>query len=69
MLKELFAKKSQTVNNAIITLGDIDDSGKGKKFTSRFIQAGLVGYPNQFGTVLVKKETLDDSLKTIIAVC
>lgn len=66
MLKELFAKKSQTVNNAIITLGDIDDSGKGKKFTSRFIQAGLVGYPNQFGTVLVKKETLDDSLKTII---
>lgn len=25
-----------------------------------------MGYPNQFGTVLVKKETLDDSLKTII---
>lgn len=66
MLKELFTKKSQTVNNALITLGDIDDSGKGKKFTSRFIQPGLVGYPNQFGTVLVKKETLDDSLKTII---
>lgn len=70
MLKEIFLQRlnlqSKTVNNAIITLGDIDDSGKGKRFKSRFIQPGLAGYPGQFGTVLVKKETLDNSLNTII---
>lgn len=70
MLKETSLKNlyttSKTVHNAIISLGDIDDSGKGKKFKSRFIQPGLAGYPGQFGTVLVKKETLDDSIKTIV---
>lgn len=70
MLKEIFLQKlrtkSQTVNNAIITLGDTDDSGKGKKFKSRFIQPGLAGYPGQYGNVLVRKETLDNSINTII---
>lgn len=70
MLKEIFSRKlkttSKTVCNAIITIGDIDDSGKGRRFKSRFIQPGLAGYPGQFGNVLVKKETLDSSLKTII---
>ncbi len=70
MLKEIFLQKrgilSKTVHNAIITLGDTDDSGKGKRFKSRFIQPGLAGYPGQFGNVLVRKETLDKSLNTII---
>ena len=70
MLKEIFSRnlhtESKTVCNAIITLGDIDDSGKGKRFKSRFIQPGLAGYPGQYGTVLVKKETLDKSLDTIL---
>ncbi len=54
------------MHNAIITLGDIDDSGKGKRFKSRFIQPGLAGYPGQYGNVLVKKETLDECLNSII---
>ncbi len=54
------------MSNAIITLGDIDDSGKGKRFKSRFIQPGLAGYPGQYGNVLVKKETLDECLNSII---
>lgn len=57
--------KSGTVNNAIITLGDIDDSGKGRKFVSRFIQPGLVKIEGH-GIVLLKKETLDRSLSTIV---
>ena len=68
--KELISQRlktqSKTVCNAIITIGDIDDSGKGKRFKSRFIQPGLAGYPGQYGNVLVRKETLDKSLNTII---
>ena len=52
--------------NAIITLGDIDDSGKSKRFKSRFIQPGLAGYPGQYGNVLIRKETLDNCLNTMI---
>lgn len=52
--------------NAKITLGSIDDSGKGRRFKSRFIQPGLAGYPGQYGNVLVRKETLDNSLNTIV---
>ena len=63
MLKEIFSQKlntqSKTVNNAIITLGDTDDSGKGRKFKSRFIQPGIAGYPGQFGTALIRKESFD----------
>lgn len=55
------------VNNAIITLGDTDDSGKGKHFKSRFIQPGLVGYPGQFGNALIKKENLDKFVYTLRA--
>ena len=51
--------QSKTVNNAIITLGDTDDSGKGKLFKSRFIQPGIAGYPEKFGTALIRKESLD----------
>ncbi|MBR5786518.1 MAG: DUF2213 domain-containing protein, partial [Clostridia bacterium] len=68
MLKEIFSKKSRTVNNAIITLGDIDDSGKGRHFKSRFIQPGVAGYPGQFGNVLITKESLDKFIKTMVGV-
>ena len=72
MLKEIFSQKlntqSKTVNNAIITLGDTDDSGKGRKFKARFIQPGIAGYPGQFGNALIRKETLDKFINTIIGV-
>ena len=56
---------SGTINNAIITLGDIDDTGKGRHFKSRFIKDGLVKIENH-GIVLLKKETLDASLPSMI---
>lgn len=69
MLKEIFSQRlntqSKTVNNAIITLGDIDDSGKGRKFKSRFLTPGIAGYPGQFGNVLIKKESFDKFIKTL----
>lgn len=72
MLKEIFSKKlnipSRTVNNAIITLGDTDDSGKGRHFKSRFIQPGVAGYPGQFGNVLITKESLDKFINTMVGV-
>lgn len=58
-------KEYSTVHNAIITLGDTDDSGKGRHFKSRFIQPGLVNI-EKWGTVLIRKETLDESLKSMI---
>lgn len=57
-----------TVHNAIITLGDTDDSGKGRHFKSRFIQPGVAGYPGQFGNVLIKKESLDRFIQTMVGV-
>lgn len=57
--------KSETVNNAVITIGSTDNSGKGKHFKSRFIQAGLVKIENH-GIVLLRKETIDNSLKSMI---
>lgn len=57
--------KSKTVNNAVIQLGDIDNSGKGKRFKSKFIQPGLVKIEGH-GIVLLKKETIDQSLKSMI---
>lgn len=49
----------------MIQLGDIDDSGKGRRFSSRFIQPGLVKIEGH-GIVLLKKETLDASLFSIV---
>ena len=72
MLKEIFSQQSniqsKTVHNAIITLGDTDDSGKGRHFKSRFIQPGIAGYPGQFGNVLIKKESLDRFIDTMVGV-
>lgn len=55
----------KTINNSIIELGDIDDSGKGRHFKSRFIKDGLVKIEGH-GIVLIKKETLDSSLSSMI---
>lgn len=65
MTGEIYLKNSLTVNNSIITLGDTDDSGKGRHFKSRFIQPGLAGYPGQYGNALIKKENLDKFVYTL----
>ena len=55
----------KTVNNAIIQLGDIDDTGKGRHFVSRFIKDGLVKIEGH-GIVLIQKPTIDMSLQSMI---
>lgn len=37
----------------------------GKKFKSKFIQAGLANYPNSFGIALIRKESFDKFIKTL----
>ena len=45
----------------------VNEDGKGRPFRSRFIEAGLVNYENEgLGQVLVKKETIDKFLKTMV---
>lgn len=68
MQNEIYSKEYSTVNNAVIQLGDIDDSGKGRHFKSRFIQPGVAGYPGQFGNVLITKESLDKFIDTMVGV-
>lgn len=65
MTEKTSSNEYKTVSNAIITLGDTDDSGKGRHFESRFIQPGLAGYPGQFGNALIKKENLDKFVHTL----
>ena len=53
--------KKQLITNSLLELGDdITDGqkGKGRKFVSRFIEAGVAHYQD-FGDVLITKETLD----------
>lgn len=61
-------KNSLIINNAI-ELGELttEANGKGRKFTSRFIEAGVAHY-EQFGDVLITKETLDKFIDTMIGV-
>jgi len=56
------------VENAINLSDDFDliEKGKGKKFVSRFIEPGVVSY-QELGDVLIKKETIDKFLDTIIS--
>lgn len=55
------------VNNAIDLQGEITDdkNGKGRKFTSRFIESGIAHYKN-LGDVLITKETLDKFIDTMV---
>ena len=60
--------KTNLVTNSLLELGDdISDEakGKGRKFVSRFIEAGVAHY-RDFGDVLITKETLDKFINTMV---
>ena len=60
-------KNSLIINNALEFGEDLtaEANGKGRKFVSRFIEAGLAHY-EQFGDVLITKETLDKFVQTMV---
>lgn len=61
-------EKFNLITNSAVELGDdlgIETNGKGRKFISRFIEAGVAHY-EQFGDVLITKETLDKFIHTMI---
>ena len=64
MLKE---KQILTIQNAIELNEDISSEakGKGRAFTSRFIEPGVAHY-EEFGDVLITKETLDKFIQTMV---
>lgn len=60
--------KKQLITNSLLELGDdITDGqkGKGRKFVSRFIESGVAHYQD-FGDVLITKETLDRFIHTMV---
>lgn len=57
-----------SAHNALIKLDEADSAGKGRKFKSRFITPGLAGYPDQFGNVLIQKETFDKFINSMVGV-
>ena len=63
----MYKWETKKVYNALIQLGDADDSGKGKHFKSRFFKDGLVKV-EPFGTVFIKKENLDKYINTMVGV-
>lgn len=60
-------KNSLIINNALEFGEELttEANGKGRKFVSRFIEAGLAHY-EQFGDVLITKETLDKFIQTMV---
>ena len=64
MLKE---KQRLVVNNKMELGENISDDakGKGRKFVSRFIEAGVAHY-EEFGDVLITKETLNSFIETMV---
>ena len=67
-MSEKFKKSANLIVSNSITLQDeVTDAqlGKGRKFVSRFIEAGLVHY-KEFGDVLITKETLDKFINTMV---
>lgn len=67
-MSEKFKQSANLVVSNSITLQDeVTDAelGKGRKFVSRFIEAGLVHY-KEFGDVLITKETLDKFINTMV---
>ena len=61
-------EKFNLITNSAIDLGDnleAESNGKGRKFVSRFIEAGVAHY-EQFGDVLITKETLDKFINTMV---
>ena len=69
MLKSQYENKKirlEVQNN--IELKEIietEKQGKGRKFVSRFIEAGVAHY-QEFGTILITKETLDKFIHTMV---
>lgn len=66
MLKNI-EKQTLTVNNKM-ELGEdisVEAKGKGRKFVSRFIEPGVAHY-EEFGDVLITKETLDRFINTMV---
>lgn len=64
MLKE----KQRLILNNEMELGENvsdDAKGKGRKFVSRFIEAGVAHY-EEFGDVLITKETLNSFIETMV---
>lgn len=53
------------VTNGLIDNFVIDEKGKGHKFVSKFIEAGLVHY-KEYGDILITKETLDKFINTMV---
>ena len=61
-------EKFNLITNSLVDLGDnleAETNGKGRKFVSRFIEAGVAHY-EQFGDVLITKETLDKFIHTMV---
>lgn len=53
------------VTNGLIDNFVLDEKGKGHKFVSKFIEAGLVHY-KEYGDILITKETLDKFIGTMV---
>ena len=60
--------RKQLVLNSALELGEdltVEKKGKGRKFVSRFIEAGVAHY-QEFGDILITKETLDKFIHTMV---
>lgn len=57
--------KYNLVTNGLIDNFVLDEKGKGHKFVSKFIEAGLVHY-KKYGDILITKETLDKFIGTMV---
>lgn len=70
MLKTNNTKTRLEVCNSIALQDyqELEKKGKGKHFTSRFIEPGIAEYKGTFGKVLITKETLDKFIDTMIGV-
>lgn len=58
-------KKNLVLNSAVVLNEHVEAQGKGRKFVSRFIEAGVAHY-QEFGDILITKETLDKFINTMI---
>lgn len=69
MLKSNITKTTNNlIVNSLIELGDdlaAETKGKGRKFISKFIEPGVAHY-DEFGDVLITKETLDKFIRTMV---
>lgn len=69
MLKSNNTKTTNNlIVNSLIELGDdlaAETKGKGRKFISKFIEPGVAHY-DEFGDVLITKETLDKFIRTMV---